>query len=72
MQHPHATRKENAMNMLTLEELRAHPRMLALIEARARRARSEAVAGLVGRLARAVVSHFAPRPDERRCASRAS
>lgn len=60
------------MNMLTLEELRCHPGMLELIEARARRARSEAVASLIGRLARAVAGRFAPRLDERHCAPRAS
>lgn len=60
------------MNMLTLDELRSHPGMLALIEARARRARSEAVARLLRRLAHVVAGRFAPRLDERRCAPRAS
>jgi hypothetical protein len=72
MQHAHARRKENVMNELTPEQLRIRPETLALLEARARRARSEAVASLAGRLVRAVAGRVAPRLDARHCAPRAS
>ena len=50
MHYAHVKRKENLMKPVTMKAIRIHPEMLAVIEARARRARAEAVHSLIVRL----------------------
>lgn len=57
----HAKRKEIEMEKLTLETLRIHPEALAVLQARARRARAEAVHALVVRLIDALAPRLAVR-----------
>jgi hypothetical protein len=47
MQHAHVNCKEMTMTTPTLEDIRINPEVLGVLEARARRARAEAVGNLI-------------------------
>jgi len=47
MQHAHVNCKEMTMTTPTIEEIRVNPEVLGLLEARARRARAEAIGNLI-------------------------
>ena len=50
MHYAHVKRKENPMKTITIQSVRIHPEILGVLEARARRARAQAVHSLIARL----------------------
>ena len=61
MHYAHVKRKEYPMKKLTIEAVRVNPEMLAVLHARARRARAEAVNNVFVRL----IGRLTPRIDLR-------
>ena len=50
MHYAHVKHKENPMKTITIQSVRINPEILGVLEARARRARAQAVHSLVVRL----------------------
>ena len=62
MHDSHVKCKENPMKTVTLEAIRINPELLGILEARARRARAQAVGNLIVRL----IQRLTPRLDAQR------
>ena len=66
MHYSHVKSKENPMKTVTIEAIRIDPDLLGVLEARARRARAEAVGNLIVRLIHRLAARLnAPRWDVR-------